>query len=170
MAALYDRAVRDIAVPVPELSPGPGYINLGMWMAVEDPGPNSVSASASPTTWVTVTAVLSETTFDMGNGDVVTCVGAGDPIPDNKLNSIEASRLVATPSTTVSRRQRGDDHDDVVVVGELDEFVWHGWDSGSDLEVEHGRVPGSGNPNRRPLQRLIGDQGRSTHSRLPSQR
>ncbi len=94
MGALYDRAVRDIDVPVPELSPvGPGYINLGMWMAVEDPGPYSVTASASPTTWVTVTAVLSETTFDMGNGEVVTCVGAGDPIPDNKLNSIEASRL-----------------------------------------------------------------------------
>ena len=90
---LYDRAVRDIDPPVPALSPvGPGVINLGMWLAVNDPGEYSVTATV-PGLSVTVTAQLAETRFDMGNGDIVTCPGAGDPIPEAAKDDVAPSSV-----------------------------------------------------------------------------
>jgi hypothetical protein len=85
---LRDRQAKEIAPPAPLLSPvGPGVVNLGMWLAVADPGPYVVTASARPGSWVTARADLAETMFDMGNGDVVVCSGAGDPIPTDALDS-----------------------------------------------------------------------------------
>jgi hypothetical protein len=91
-SVLRDRAAREIAPPSPSLSPSQrGVVQLGMWLAVNDPGPYEVTASATPGSWVTARAELTETRFDMGNGDVVVCAGAGDPIPDDTLDSLEPS-------------------------------------------------------------------------------
>lgn len=89
---LRDRAAREIDPPSPALSPtSQGVVQLGMWLAVDDPGPYEVTASAAPGSWVTARAELSQTVFDMGNGDVIECVGAGDPIPDSALDSADPS-------------------------------------------------------------------------------
>lgn len=89
----HDRVVERILAPVADLSPvGPGYVNLGMWLATQEPEENPVVARAATTnTWAEVTAVLATTTFDMGNGDVITCTGVGDPIPDWAVDSVEQS-------------------------------------------------------------------------------
>ncbi len=89
---LRDRQSKNLPLPDPALSPvGTGYVQLGMWLAVDDPGPESVTASAASGSWVTVRAEIARTTFDMGNGDVVVCGGVGDPIPDSRLASVEES-------------------------------------------------------------------------------
>lgn len=88
---VYDEVVRQIPVPVPALSPvGPGAVHLGMWLAVAEPAPISVTARAGDV-WATTSAELVSTTFDMGDGTVVVCDGAGDPIPESQLDSVEAS-------------------------------------------------------------------------------
>lgn len=88
---LYDEVTEQVPLPRPDLSPvGPGFVNLGMWLAVEEPAPISVTARAGAV-WATTTASLESTTFDMGDGTVVTCDGAGDPIPDSKLDSVDES-------------------------------------------------------------------------------
>ena len=91
-SVLRDRAAREIDPPVVSLSPSDqGVVQLGMWLAVADPGAYEVTASAAPGSWVTARAELSSTVFEMGNGDVVECDGAGDPIPDSALDSAEPS-------------------------------------------------------------------------------
>ena len=74
-----------IQLPVPDVNPpvdGSGYVNLGMWLAVEDAAYQPITASAGPTAWMTVTPTPESTTFDFGNGDVETCDGFGVPIDD----------------------------------------------------------------------------------------
>jgi hypothetical protein len=73
-------------LPFPEMNMNPdpavgGIVNVGLWLAVTDPGPVSVTAAVGPV-WATVTAVYERTTWDMGNGDVVECDGLGVPIVD----------------------------------------------------------------------------------------
>lgn len=94
----YDRVVKKIEPPTPALSPvGPGYVKLGMWLAVDEPAENPVVARAAiVTAWAEVTATLDHTTFDMGvtdNGEpvVITCDGVGDPIPAAKTDSLDQS-------------------------------------------------------------------------------
>ncbi|MEY2958344.1 MAG: hypothetical protein RLZZ01_912, partial [Actinomycetota bacterium] len=88
---LYDEVVRRIPAPDPRFNPaGPGVVQLGMWLAVADPGPVSVTAQVG-SVWATTTAVLVETRYDMGDGTVVVCDGVGDPIPDSAFDSIEPS-------------------------------------------------------------------------------
>ena len=52
--------------------------------------PISVTARAG-NVWATTRGELVSTTFDFGNGDVVTCDGFGDPIPPSKADSIDES-------------------------------------------------------------------------------
>jgi hypothetical protein len=89
----YDEVVRQVPVPSPAMSPGgPGFVNLGMWLAVEEQEPISVTARAGDV-WATTSAEVVSTTFDLGNGDVVTCDGFGDPIPPTMTDTVEASPL-----------------------------------------------------------------------------
>lgn len=89
--SLYDRVVRQVPVPVPVLNPpGPGFANLGMWLAVADPGPVSATATAG-SVWATTTAVLVSTTFDMGDGTVVSCAGVGTPLPGHLVDTVDES-------------------------------------------------------------------------------
>lgn len=102
---LYDEVTRQVPLPEPALSPvGPGFVNLGMWLAVAEPVPISVTATAGPV-WATTTAELVATTFDMGDGTVVTCDGAGDPIPESQLDSLEASPICGHTYTDVNDRE-----------------------------------------------------------------
>ena len=73
-------------LPTPALALSPsatagGIVNLGMWLAVQDAGEVSVTAQLGPI-WATVRARQRDLTWDMGNGDVVSCTGVGTPIVD----------------------------------------------------------------------------------------
>jgi hypothetical protein len=81
-----------VYAPSPALSPvSRGVVNLGMWLAVAPQVPVTALATASPTTWAETTATMRDTTFDFGNGDSITCDGAGDPIPPEAKESIDQS-------------------------------------------------------------------------------
>jgi hypothetical protein len=89
-----DDVTRQVFAPRPALSPVTrGVVNLGMWLAVEPQVPVTALASASDTTWAQTTATMRDTTFDFGNGDSITCAGAGDPIPPSAKESIEPSPI-----------------------------------------------------------------------------
>jgi len=70
--------------PMLNMNPDPsvgGIVNIGLWLAVEDPGQVSITASVGPV-WATVTARYVRTVWAMGNGDFVECEGLGTPIVD----------------------------------------------------------------------------------------
>jgi hypothetical protein len=72
-----------LGVPVPDISPAVlvgGVVNLGMWLAVVDPGVVSVRASLADV-WAQVDASVAGVSFGFGNGDSVVCGGLGTPIP-----------------------------------------------------------------------------------------
>jgi hypothetical protein len=80
-----------VFAPQPLMSPSGnrGVVNLGMWLAVVDQGQVSAIARASDVTWARATATLRTTRFQFGNGDAVTCDGAGTPIPEWAKDSVE---------------------------------------------------------------------------------
>jgi hypothetical protein len=102
---LYDEVVRQVPLPEPALSPvGPGFVNLGMWLGVAEPEPIAVTATAG-SVWATTSAELVSTTFDMGDGTTVVCDGAGDPIPESELESLEPSPVCGHTYTGVNGRK-----------------------------------------------------------------
>ncbi len=89
IGAVRDRADELIEVPVPDVNPSAavgGIVNLGLWLAVTPVTIDPITAEAGPA-WITVTPQHVSTSFDFGNGDAVTCVGAGTPIVD--LSTVE---------------------------------------------------------------------------------
>jgi hypothetical protein len=75
---------RRIPQPVANVNPAPehgGYVNLGLWLAIDDPGLISAHAAAGSVA-ATAFAQHTSTHFDFGNGDGVTCTGIGTPIED----------------------------------------------------------------------------------------
>ena len=73
-----------IELPVPNVSPQldlGGYVNLGMWLAIEPATFAPLTAEAGPV-WATLTARHDSITFDFGNGDTRSCAGFGTPIVD----------------------------------------------------------------------------------------
>ncbi len=90
VAGLMVVAKGNIGVPVPVVSPPfefGGWVNLGMWLAVEPAVVASITAEAGPNAWATVSPVQGSVSFDFGNGDVVECRGVGVPIVD--LDTLE---------------------------------------------------------------------------------
>ena len=90
--AAYDEAVRTIPLPTIDIAPSPeirGIVNVGMWMAVDDPGQVNAFASVGPV-WASVTARFTGTTWEMGNGDVVTCDGLGVPYTGGPADDFSA--------------------------------------------------------------------------------
>lgn len=77
------------AIDNPEIFVSPpdrGFVNLGMWLAVSNAEPITLVVGDRATgPWVEVTATLTTSAWNMGNGDTVTCGGpgvvlrAGDP-------------------------------------------------------------------------------------------
>ena len=79
--AAFSSAQAQIPRPAVDISPSPaagGIVNIGMWLAVDDPGQVNAFASVGPV-WASVTARFTGVTWDMGNGDVITCDGLGTP-------------------------------------------------------------------------------------------
>ena len=71
---------RQLPAPVPRIDPSGGAtVNLGMWLAVEPVNPISASATLLGHR-ATVTASHTATVFDMGDGSVIRCRGAGSPL------------------------------------------------------------------------------------------
>ncbi len=59
-----------LPLPVPNMSPDPSvgsYVNLGLWLAIEDPGPQTIRLSDGPV-WAEGTGTLTGFTFDPGDG------------------------------------------------------------------------------------------------------
>lgn len=79
--AAYDSATAQIPQPTLDINPTPqagGIVNIGLWLAVADPGQVNALASIGPV-WASVTARFTGVTWDMGNGDTVSCDGLGTP-------------------------------------------------------------------------------------------
>ena len=79
-----DRARRAAPSPTLDMNPPPdvgGIVNLGLWLALAGQDPVTVRAEAG-SLWAEATVTLASTSWDMGNGDVVTCDGPGTPIVD----------------------------------------------------------------------------------------
>ena len=84
MASASQRVTAQMPVPAMNMNPDPsvgGIVNIGLWLAVADPGQVSITASVGPV-WATVTARYERTVWEMGNGDWVECAGLGTPIVD----------------------------------------------------------------------------------------
>jgi hypothetical protein len=86
--ALIRSARQSVTAHLPEpamnMNPDPsvgGIVNIGLWLAVADPGQVSITASVGPV-WATVVARYESTTWNLGNGDSVVCDGLGTPIVD----------------------------------------------------------------------------------------
>lgn len=78
-----DRARASLPVPTLAINPAAGVgapAQLGLWLAVEDPGQINVVAQVGEV-WAAATARYVGTSWDMGNGDVVECDGLGTPYP-----------------------------------------------------------------------------------------
>jgi hypothetical protein len=77
--SVVDIVEAQLQLPVLDINPSPadgGFVNLGMWLAVEPQTIQPVTAEAG-TAWITVRPRLSSTEFDLGNGDTVACTGTG---------------------------------------------------------------------------------------------
>lgn len=84
VVAVRDFASELIELPVSDVNPSAavgGIVNLGLWLAVTPVTIDPITAQAGPA-WITVTPQHVSTLFDFGNGDSVTCLGAGTPIVD----------------------------------------------------------------------------------------
>lgn len=80
-AQLAQDALRALPLELPSVgtNPAPGeeqLVRVPTWLWIDDWGPRSATASV-PGVSVTVTAVPQSVTWDMGNGDAVTCAGPG---------------------------------------------------------------------------------------------
>jgi hypothetical protein len=78
------RARSATPAPVPDLSPPAAdgsFVNLGLWLAVEDPGVTSARVDLADQ-WAQVRAEITGFQVDFGNGDVRTCDGIGTAIVD----------------------------------------------------------------------------------------
>ncbi|MEO1055871.1 MAG: hypothetical protein AAFY28_03060 [Actinomycetota bacterium] len=85
-----------LQVPSPNINPDPalgGFVNLGLWFAVEEPNPDPVVARAELSgVWAEASGTLRGIEVDPGTGDpVVVCDGVGVPIEavDPSLESVE---------------------------------------------------------------------------------
>ncbi len=76
-AAQENLRIRLLPAPIPQLSPAThSIVNLETWLAVQPVTPVSVTADI-PGMWLTVTARVAGTVFDLGEGIVVSCAGTG---------------------------------------------------------------------------------------------
>jgi len=76
-AAQENLRIRLLPAPDPQLSPAThSVVHLETWLAVQPVAATSVTADI-PGLWLTVTAQVASTTFDLGDGVVITCAGTG---------------------------------------------------------------------------------------------
>ena len=83
IGAAYERVRAQVPAPALNISPRPEVgvpAQLGIWLAVDDPGQVNAVAQVGPV-WASATARLTGVSWSMGNGDVVECGGLGTPYP-----------------------------------------------------------------------------------------
>ena len=77
--------VRQLApLPTMNVNPAPeagGFVNLGLWLAVDTEAPAPVRVEAGGH-WAVASLTPVSTTWSFGNGDSLTCDGLGEPIAD----------------------------------------------------------------------------------------
>jgi hypothetical protein len=81
---LRDKIERALPTPTPDMSPPPElgtYMNLGIWLAVTDPGAITERAAAGPV-WAEGRGTLTGFEVDFGNGATVYCDAIGVPLRD----------------------------------------------------------------------------------------
>ncbi len=128
-----DRARTQLAAPVPAISPGAGaggIVNLGMWLAVDDPGTTTARATLTDV-WAQVTASVSHLEIDLGNGDTVRCDGLGSPIPDSALDSVDQG-----PCGYTYRRSSPDDDPYQLAITTVHDIAWSTSDGRSGTLAE----------------------------------
>ncbi|MEL6890838.1 MAG: hypothetical protein AAFP84_04535 [Actinomycetota bacterium] len=85
LPALRDSIERVLPLPSPNMSPAPdvgSYVNLGLWVAVEDPGVTTDRATLGPV-WAEGSGTLVSIEVDPGDGsEPFVCDGVGVPIVD----------------------------------------------------------------------------------------
>lgn len=84
IAAAAQQVRARIPAPALDMNPAPedgGYVNLGLWLAIEPTEDISVTARAGYA-WATVTAHLASTDWTFGNGESRQCDDTGTPITD----------------------------------------------------------------------------------------
>ncbi len=128
-------AAGQVPPPLPEVSPpaaNGGWVNLGMWLAIEPQAVESVTAEAGPNAWVTVTPTHEGMVFDFGNGDSLRCAGFGIRIesvhPD--LDTTEESPVCGY----TYRRSSPDDAPYQLVVGSTWALSYASSDGSGDLD------------------------------------
>jgi hypothetical protein len=76
-AAQENLRIRLLPAPIPQLSPAThSIVHLETWLAVQPVSAVSVTADI-PGLWLTVSARVISTSFDLGDGVVITCAGTG---------------------------------------------------------------------------------------------
>lgn len=79
---VYSEVVRLLPQPTPDINPpGPGWVNLGMWLAVQPVEPVTVDNTIVGYS-VRVTATPTTTSFQIDDQEPITCDGFGTPIVD----------------------------------------------------------------------------------------
>jgi len=122
-----------VAPPMPAINPaGPGYAQLGMWLAVEDTGPYvaraQLPATGPASVWAETRATLSQTTFAFGSGGSVTCPGAGTPMPASASNDVDEGPCGYTFRDFVG--------DTTIVITSEWTVSWELWDGRSGVEPD----------------------------------
>jgi hypothetical protein len=77
-----DRARALLPLPSPDMNPTPdagGIVNVGLWLAIDDPGLTVARASLG-NAWAEATGTVTGFAVDLGNGERVECDGLGVPI------------------------------------------------------------------------------------------
>ena len=87
------RVTEAVNPPVPGINPaGSGYVNLGMWLSVEEAGPYVARAqipeSGPAQVWAETRATIRDTTFVFGDGGQEQCDGFGTPIPASAVDDV----------------------------------------------------------------------------------
>ena len=110
-----------LPAPTPAINPditAGGIVNLGMWLAVDDPGTTTARASLT-NVWAQVTATVSHLEIDPGTGDTVYCDGLGTPIPESALDSVEEG-----PCGYTYRRSSPDDNPFQLAITTVHDVAW----------------------------------------------
>ncbi len=94
---LTERVTRRVPLPAPNLGvdtqPDGSFdvaVNLGLWIAVDNPDDVVARAAPAPGVWAETRATLSHIEFLSGTGGTSgRCAGAGTPLPDSASDTVE---------------------------------------------------------------------------------
>ena len=115
------RVRSQLATPTPAINPDAtagGIVNLGMWLAIDDPGTTTARATLA-SVWAQVTANVAGLEIDLGNGDTITCDGLGTPIPDAALDELDQG-----PCGYTYRRSSSDDQPYQLAITAVYDIAW----------------------------------------------